>query len=115
MTTAARRSPADRDRAVARLRALTLGTSLASLVAVGGFGALAALSYDGTSGDIVTAVAVTTDNATTTAGISTTGTSTTTDTTTTTNAGATTGTASVQATAAPTVATGTAHAATGSS
>jgi hypothetical protein len=109
MKTAARRSPADRDRAVARLRALTIGTSIASFAAVGGFGAMAALSYDGTTGGITTAAAVTTDNATTTT------TGTTTTTTTTATPSTTSGTTSVQATAAPTATTGTAHAATGSS
>lgn len=106
MKTTARRSPADRDRAVARLRSLTIGTSIASLAAVGGFGAMAALSYDGTSGGITTA-AVTTDNAT-----STTGTTTTSSTTTSSTTG---GTTPVQETAAPTATTGAAHAATGSS
>ena len=109
MKTSARRSPADRDRAVARLRAITIGTGLASIAAVGGFGAIAALSYDGTSTDITTA-AVTTGAATTSVDSATTGPTTTTGTTTT-----TTTTTTVQATAAPTATSGTAHAATGSS
>ena len=101
MKTAARRSPGDRDRAVARLRALTIGSSIASIVAVGGFGAVAALSYDGTSTEVTTAAIVPTDTSSA-AGTS----NTTTDTASTT---------ATQATAAPTTTTGTAHAATGSS
>lgn len=108
MKTAARRSPIDRDRAVGRLRALTIGSSIASIAAVGGFGALAAASYDGSSTGITTA-AVTTGTSTTSTGTSTT----TTDTTT--NPSTATGTTTTQATAAPTTTTGTAHAATGSS
>ena len=106
MKNSARRSPADRGRAVDRLRAITIGTSLASIAAVGGFGAIAALSYDGTSTEITTAAA-TTGAATTTVESATTGPTTTGTTTTTTT--------TVQATAAPTATTGTAHAATGSS
>lgn len=100
MKTAVRRSPMDRDRAIARLRALTIGSSIAGIAAVGGFGALAAASYDGNSTGITTA-AVTTDSSTTRNG------------TPSTTAG--TGTTTTQATAAPTTTTGTAHAATGSS
>jgi hypothetical protein len=96
MKTAARRSPGDRDRAIARLRALTIGSSIAGIAAVGGFGALAAASYDGSATGITTA-AVTTDTSTADGGTSTTNTTTT------------------QATAAPTTTTATAHAATGSS
>ena len=107
MKTAARRSPADRDRAVARLRALTIGTSIASVAAVGGFGAMAALSYGGTSTDITTAAVTAAGSTTTTDGR----TSTTTGTTTTTNSTTTT----TQATAAPTATTGTAHAVTAGS
>jgi hypothetical protein len=95
MKTATLRSPADRDRAVARLRALTIGTSIASIAAVGGFGAMAAQSYAGASTDITTA-AVTTTGSTTTDSTSTT-------------------TTTTQATAAPTATTGTAHAVTASS
>ena len=107
MKTAARRSPADRDRAVARLRALTIGSSIASIAAVGGFGAIAAHSYGGASTDITTAAVTTAGSTTTTDG----GTSTTTGTTTTTNSTTTT----TQATAAPTATTGTAHAVTAGS
>jgi hypothetical protein len=103
MKTAARRSPRDRDRAVARLRALTIGSSIASIVAVGGFGAVAALSYDGTTSEITTAAIGSTDTSGSTSGTSSTTTTDTSSTTTT------------QATAAPTATTGTAHAATGSS
>jgi len=111
MKTAARRTPADRDRAVARLRALTIGTSIASIAAVGGFSAIAALSYDGTTTDVTTAAIVSTDTTTATTGTTST-TSTTSGSTSTTT---TTGTTTTQATAAPTTTTGTAHAATGSS
>jgi hypothetical protein len=57
MHRAARRlSPADRDRAVGRLRALTIGTTVAGVAAVGGFGSIAALSNHGVAtGDVVTA------------------------------------------------------------
>jgi hypothetical protein len=104
MKTAARRSPADRDRAVARLRTLTIGTGIAGFAAIGVFGSVAALSYDGTT-DVVTAAAVATiDSATSTGSTPTTPTTSTTS-----------GTTSVQATAAPTTSSGTAHAATGSS
>jgi hypothetical protein len=110
MKTPARRSPADRDRAIARLRLLTIGTGIASVAAVGGFGAMAARSYDGTSGGTATTAIVTADGGTTTSGTTTpTAPSTTTTTT------ITSGAAAVQATAAPTAATGTAHATTGSS
>ena len=51
-------TPADRNRAVARLRTLTIGTTIAGLAAVGGFGTLAAVSYSGhstgTSADVET-------------------------------------------------------------
>jgi len=100
MKTAARRSPADRDRAIARLRTLTIGTSIAGLAAVGGFGAIAAMSYDGSATDITTAAVVTADDGTTDAAATTT---------------TTISTTTVQATVAPTATTGTAHAATGSS
>src|SRR5882672_5577548 len=66
MKSATRRSPADRDRAVARLRTLTIGSSIASVAAIGGFGAMAALSYDGTSTDITTAAVTTVGSTTTT-------------------------------------------------
>jgi len=106
MKTATRRSPADRDRAVARLRALTIGSSIASIAAVGGFGAIAALSYHGNSTDITTAAVTTAGATTTTDG----GTSATTGTTTTNST-----TTTAQATAAPTATTGTAHAVTAGS
>jgi hypothetical protein len=127
MKTTARRSPADRDRAVARLRALTIGTSIAGVAAVGGFGTMAALSYDGASSGTVGAI-VTADGGTTTSGTTSTrsgatttrsGATTTAPGTTTTTTGSTTTTTgrpvTGQATAAPTAATGTAHATTGSS
>jgi len=47
MNAANRSTPADRNRAVARLRALTIGTTIAGVAAVGAFGTLAAVSYSG--------------------------------------------------------------------
>jgi hypothetical protein len=49
MNAAHRTTPADRNRAVTRLRTLTIGTTIAGLAAVGGFGTLAAVSYSGHS------------------------------------------------------------------
>jgi hypothetical protein len=49
-------SPADRTRAVGRLRALTVRTALAGIAAVGGFGYLAALTYSGDKASATTAV-----------------------------------------------------------
>jgi hypothetical protein len=116
MNSAERRSPADRDRAVTRLRTITIGTGLAGVVAVGGFGAIAALSDDGTgtSEGVITA-AVTTD-----AGATTSTTSTSTGTTSATSTAATTSTSnstssSLSSTTTPVTTTGTAHASTGSS
>jgi len=111
MKTVARRSSADRDRAVARLRALTIGSSIASIAAVGGFGAMAALSYHGTSAEIKTAAVTTAGSTTTTDGGTSTTTGAATTGSTTTNSTATT----TQATAAPTATTGTAHAVTAGS
>src|SRR5258705_6881639 len=114
MKTAARRSPGDRDRAVARLRALTIGTSIASVAAVGAFGALAAISYDGSTSDVTTAAIVSTDTSTSAGG-----TSSTTSGSTSTSSGASSATSgstsTTQSTASPTATTGTAHAATGTS
>ena len=110
MSSTPRRSATDRDRAIARLRTITIGTSLAGVAAVGAFGAIAAASYDGTTNDVTTAV-LDTDSGTTAA-------ATTTDSTSATST-ATDESASVQATAAPTAAatttTSTTHATTGSS
>jgi hypothetical protein len=61
MNVTSRRSPDDRDRAVARLRAITIGTSIASVAAVGGFGIVAAQSYSGGGRDVTTAAVSTTD------------------------------------------------------
>jgi hypothetical protein len=47
MNAANRITPADRNRAVARLRALTIGTTIAGVAAAGAFGTLAAVSYSG--------------------------------------------------------------------
>jgi hypothetical protein len=57
MNATSRRAVADRDRAIARLRTLTLGTTIASIAAVGAFGAVAAVSYSGTASDVTTAAA----------------------------------------------------------
>jgi hypothetical protein len=97
MKTQARRSPADRDNAVARLRAISIGTTVVSLAAVGGFGAVAAASYDGSAPEVMTAAVVTTDA--------------TTDST----SAAATAAPTLQRTSAPTTATGKGHASTGSS
>ena len=113
MKTTIPRSPADRDRAVARLRAITIGSTLAGFAAVGGFGAMAAASYHGTPTDVTTA-ALTGSTATSGSAATTTDPSSTTTKTTTTGSAAT-GTSSARATAAPTATTGTAHVSTGSS
>src|ERR1700675_4224989 len=60
MNATPRRSPADRDHAIARLRHLTIGTTIASVAAVGAFGAVAALSYSGGISNITTAAVTTT-------------------------------------------------------
>jgi hypothetical protein len=102
-----RRSPADRDRAISRLRSITVGTTIASVAAVGAFGAVAAMSYTGTSADVTTAAVTTT----TSTGAGTSNSSTTTST-------STSSSTSLQATAAPTTTTTTtsgAHATSGGS
>jgi hypothetical protein len=107
MNGASRHGSADRDRAVARLRTITIGTGLAGVVAVGGFGAIAAASYDGASTtDGALTAAVTTDSAAVTATPS--ATSTDTSTTSASSSGLST-------TTAPTTTTGSPHAVTGSS
>ena len=50
-----RRLPADRDRAIARLRRMTLGAAAGGLVGTMLFGALAAANYDGTTQATTTA------------------------------------------------------------
>ncbi len=62
---ATQRSSADRDRAVARLRRLTIGSTIASIAAAGAFGGLAALTDRGTIVDGVTTAAITIDAGTT--------------------------------------------------
>lgn len=98
--TTTRRLPADRDRAVARLRSLTLGAAAGGLLGTALFGAVAGATYDGST-PIVSAAA--TDDAIA---------QTTTDDSTTTTDDATT---SLQATPAPTTTTSGAHASTGGS
>jgi hypothetical protein len=44
-----RRLPVDRDRAVARLRRVTVGTAAAGMIGTALFGTLAAATYDGTN------------------------------------------------------------------
>jgi cytoskeletal protein RodZ len=114
------RGPADRDRAVDRVRRLTVGATVAGIVAVGGFAGLAAATWRGADSTITTA-AVTTTTADAAAG-STSGTSTTSGVTTTSSTTTTTTTRASTATLAPTAttpavtsATGTAHATTGGS
>jgi hypothetical protein len=109
MNRAARRNPVDRDRAVARLRTITIGTGLAGVVAVGGFGALTAATYDGTPTDDITTAAVRTTTATTSDAATTSSTNaSSTETSTSTSTGRST-------TTTPTTSDGTAHATTGSS
>ena len=66
-----RRLPADRDRAIARLRRMTLGAAAGGLVGTMLFGALAAANYDGTTQATTTAdtaqVATNDDSSSTTA------------------------------------------------
>lgn len=54
------RRPADRDRAVDRIRRLTIGTTVAGIVAVGGFGGLAAATWHGTETTVTTAAVTST-------------------------------------------------------
>lgn len=111
MKSATRISPTDRDRAVRRLRAITIGTSLAGVAAVGGFGAIAAASRDGTMTGVTTA-AVTTTSTSSSDGTSST---TSTDAATTSGTTPTSSSTSLQTTTTPMTTTGTAHATTGSS
>ncbi|HXI82237.1 MAG TPA: hypothetical protein VNM34_15625, partial [Verrucomicrobiae bacterium] len=71
MNATARRNPADRDRAVALVRTITIGTGLASLAAVCVFGGVAAATYTGGSGNVMTAAATTTSTSTSTTSTST--------------------------------------------
>jgi hypothetical protein len=96
MNAAKRTTPADRNRAVARLRRLTIGTTIAGLAAVGGFGTLAAVSYSGHStGTTADVQATTTTDGTSTGSSTTTGSGTT--------GTMATPTATVAATATPTI------------
>jgi hypothetical protein len=74
MTNPTRRSPADRDRAVAKLRTLTIGSAIGGLVAFGAFGAVAAASYRGSESTAIVTAAVSTSG-TSSATSTTTGTS----------------------------------------
>ena len=69
MNRTTRSSVAARTRALARLRAITIGTTLAGLAGVAGFGTIAAISNSGTPSTTVAAGnAGTTDNGTTDGG-----------------------------------------------
>ncbi len=115
----ASRSSLDRDRAVDRIRRLTVGTTVAGIVGIGAFGGLAATTWRGTNATVTTAAVTTTtgDDAASGAGSSTgsdDGTSTATDDTTATPSP--TATANTQARTPTVTATGgAAHATTGSS
>ena len=114
----ASRSSLDRDRAVDRIRRLTVGTTVAGIVGIGAFGGLAATTWRGADAQVTTAAITTTgDDAGSGAGSSTSsddGTSTATDDTTATPSP--TATANTQATTPTVTATGGgAHATTGSS
>ena len=103
MTSATRLTPSERDRAVGRLRALTIGTAVAGVIATAGLGTVAAVSNPGSS---------TADGATTAAVGGSSSDSTSTTTTTTTSSSGT----SLQAAATPaTTSSGQAHVSTGSS
>jgi hypothetical protein len=104
------RRPADRDRAVDRIRSLTVGATVAGIIAVGGFAGLAAATWRGADSTITTAAVITT-TADAAAGF-TAGTSTTSGDTTTTPAATPAPTAT---TPAVTSATGAAHATSGGS
>ena len=68
------RDAAHRDHAIARLRHLTIGTTIASVAAVGVFGAVAAVSFPGGSANVTTAAVPTRASATDPATSSTSGT-----------------------------------------
>jgi len=104
-------SPADRDRALARLRTMTIATTLAGVAAVGGFGTIAAASYRGaTTTDPVTAAVTISDQATAAAATATT---TPTDPSSATSAATTAPNVTPAPTVTPT--SGSAHASTGGS
>lgn len=52
----------NRDRALARLNSITTGTAVAAAIATGGFGALAAATWSGSSGTTDTTTGITTTN-----------------------------------------------------
>jgi hypothetical protein len=102
MKSAIRLTPADRDRAMDRLRNLTIGTAVASFLAVAGLGTVAAATHPGSSND---------DAGRTTAALSDDAADETTTTTTT-----TTSNSSLKATTtSPSTTSGKAHVSTGSS
>jgi len=116
MHTPTTRRPADRDRAVDRIRTLTVGTTVAGIVGIGAFGGLAATTWRGADAQVTTA-AITTTGDDAASGSSTAAdddTSTATDDTTATPSP--TATANTQTTSPTVTATGgAAHATTGSS
>src|SRR4029079_170950 len=56
----ASRNSHDRDRAVDRIRRLTVGTTVAGIVGIGAFGGLAATTWRGTDTTVTTAAVITT-------------------------------------------------------
>jgi hypothetical protein len=72
MNTPPRHRPTDRDRALGRLRTLTIGTAIAGVAAVAGFGVVAAASDSGAGTTTVTSDGATTTTTTTPSSSSTT-------------------------------------------
>ena len=114
MNSARPRSPADRDRAIALVRRLTLGTTIAGIAAVGGFGGLAAVSSHGSAQDVTTAAITSTDTDTDTGTESPTSTATA-NSPSSTSAGTSDDTSSSSSSSSITSSTGSAHATTGGS
>ena len=112
MTPATARTSADRDRAVDRVRRLTVGAGVAGVVAVGAFGGLAAMTYRGADATVTTAAVTTTTTGSTTQAASDDDAATDDDTT---NATTTTRTTSGTTTPTVTTTTGSGHATTGGS
>ena len=105
MKSANRLTAAQRDRAIGRLRELTIGTAVASVIATVGLASVAAASNPGSPTDSGATTAAVTGS---TSGSSTTATATPTPT-------PTTATATPSTTTAPTATSGKAHVSTGSS
>ena len=107
------RLPAERDRAVARLHALTRGAAVGGVLGTLLFGAVAATSYDGTATTATTTTATTTDDSAAQVAAD----DSTANGTTATNDDSSTDDSQLQSTPAPTTSTtsGVAHASTGGS